>query len=350
MAQDFYRILEVDRKADDKAIKASFRRLARKFHPDLNPGDKAAETKFKEINNAYEVLSDPEKRKMYDQYGENWENVRSGGEGYAYGGGGIEDIFGQMFENFGSTRNAQPRTQKIAPRDVVQQVEFTLEELDAGTKRTLTYQVEDACKSCNGTGQVRLRSTQECSQCRGSGMVSGGFFGGSSPCPGCEGTGKSAFEQCPSCRGTAVTRTTKKVEVTIPAGIPDGKKLRVPGRGGVGTNGKAGDLYVVVREIAHKQFRRSGEDLVTEVDVPFTTAALGGEIHVPTLRNSVSMRIPGLTQGGQTFRLAEQGMAKLKGGRSNLMVKVRIQMPTSLTDEQRELLQKLARIEVQHAR
>lgn len=354
MAQDFYRVLELDRKADDKAIKAAFRRLARKYHPDLNPNDKAAEAKFKEINNAHEVLSDPEKRKLYDQYGDNWDKVQAGGgdfgDGMNFGGGGLEDIFGAMFQNFGSTREAGRRQASVPPRDVVQPVDMTLEELDKGTKRTLTYQVDDACKSCSGTGQVRMRAAHDCPGCRGTGRVSGGLFGGAATCPECDGTGKTNFEKCPSCRGTAVSKTTKKVEVTIPAGISDGKKLRVPGRGGVGTTGKAGDLYVVIRELPHNQFKRVGEDLQTEVEVPFTTAALGGEISVPTLRGKVSMRIPELSQSGQTFRLAEQGMAKLKGGRSNLMVKIKLAMPKTLTAEQRELLRKLAALEVEHAR
>lgn len=350
MSKDYYKILEVDRNADEKAIKSAFRRLARKYHPDLNPGDKAAEARFKEINEANEVLSDPEKRKLFDQYGSNWEQAQHmGGDPGAWGGGGgFEDIFSHLFQNFGST-SAPPQRTTVQPRDVTLTLDLTLEDLDKGTKRTVSYQVADACKSCDGRGKVKLRTQRDCPDCRGSGRTAGGLFGGQMACPSCQGTGKTNEDTCPSCRGSATVPTNKKVEVTIPAGITDGKKLRVPGRGGLGTNGRAGDLYIVIHELIHDQFRRVGEDLQTEVEIPFTLAALGGEIQVPTLRGSVKMRIPELTQSGQTFRLSEQGMQRLKGGRSNLMVRVKIMMPKSLTAEQRKLLQSFAATEVHHA-
>src|SRR5579862_113340 len=240
MRKDFYQVLGVRRNADDKEIKAAYRKLARKFHPDVNPNDKTAEARFKEISEAYDVLSDPEKRQMYDQFGSNWDQVQAGGGVPGDGGhfhvpggmGGFESIFEQIFSGNAGGRGAGggrftfEDLEIQQPRDVEKVVEIPLEEVDAGSKRTLTYQTMDA------------QRTRE---------------------------------------GIATVPTTKKVEVKIPAGIQDGKKLRVPGKGAAGANGRAGDLYVVVKWAKHSQFTSNGDNLETEVSVPFTTAALGGE-------------------------------------------------------------------------
>lgn len=313
MPKDYYETLGVSRSADEKEIKSAYRRLARKFHPDVNPNNKAAESKFKEISEAYEVIGDPEKRKMYDQFGANWEHAHNFGGGggmddfanFNVGGAGAEGM-GSFFEQFfgggvgggpmgggvriGGGRHGGVRFQDMEamqPRDVEKTVEIPLEEIDTGTKRLLTYQTLDA---------QRIRD------------------------------------------GVSTVPTTKKVEVHIPAGITDGKKLRVPGKGGAGANGRAGDLYVVVKWASHPAFKPSGDNLETEVSVPFTTAALGGEIRIPTLRSSVTMKIPEGTQSGQTFRLGGQGIAKLNGGRSDLMAKIRITVPKKPTEEQKRLL------------
>ena len=310
MAKDYYQILGVSKKADEKDIKSAYRKLARKHHPDVNPNDKTAEARFKEISEAYDVLSDPEKRKLYDQYGQNWEAAQnfSGGipdadGGYQFhftgpGGGGFESIFEHLM---GGMRGGQgfhemdfDAMQTAQPRDLEKIVEVSLEEIDSGTKRTLTYQTMDAQRT---RGQV------------------------------------------------ATVPTTKKVEVKIPAGIADGKKLRVPGKGHAGVNGKAGDLYVVIKWAQHPQFKPIGENLEVEIAVPYTTAALGGEVRVPTLRGSVKMKIPGGTQSGQSLRLAGQGITRMSGGKSDLMARVKITVPKHLGEKERKLLEEIADME-----
>ncbi|MBS1716254.1 MAG: DnaJ domain-containing protein [Armatimonadetes bacterium] len=306
MAKNYYDILGVPRNADEKEIKAAYRRLARKFHPDVNPNDKTAEARFKEIGEAHSVLSDPEKRKLYDQFGGNWEamqHAQTGGGGmdpnmgahFDFGGGGFESIFEQLFSggrkgpgfNFDDMMAGEPK-------DVEKAVEIPLEEIDSGTKRTLTYQTMD---------QVRMQG------------------------------------------GISTVPTTKKVEITIPAGISDGKKLRAPGKGVAGINGKAGDLYVVVKWAKHSQFKPVEDHLEVEVDVPFTTAALGGEIRVPTLRGSLKMKIPEGAQSGQVFRLAGQGISRLNRGRGDLMAKIKITVPKKLSQVQRKMLEEFRKIE-----
>jgi DnaJ-class molecular chaperone len=312
MAKDFYQILGVGRGADEKEIKTAYRKLARKYHPDVNPNDKSAETRFKEISEAYDVLSDSEKRQMYDQFGSNWDQMQQAGaqpdgQGFHFpgggspgqGGGGFESIFEQIFNggargqsggfnvNFGDLEVQQPR-------DVEKVVEIPLDEIDTGSKRTLTYQTMDAQRTRDGIATVP---------------------------------------------------TTKKVEVKIPAGIQDGKKLRVPGKGAAGANGRAGDLYVVIKWAHHPMFTPHGENLEVEVSVPYTTAALGGEIKVPTLRSKVTMKIPSGTQSGQAFRLAGQGLSRLNGGRGDLMAKIKITVPKQASPEMKKLLEQLAELE-----
>jgi len=312
MAKDYYQILGVARGADEKEIKASYRKLARKYHPDVNPNDKAAEAKFKEMSQAYEVVGDPERRKLYDQYGDNWEHAQNypgdiptGGSAadfgdFHFGGGGIgaETIFEHLFGGgrAGGTRvnmNFQDM-ETMQPRDVEKTVEVSLEEIDSGTKRVLTYQTMDAHRM------------------------------------------QDKFTTVP---------TTKKVEVKIPAGITDGKKLRVPGKGAAGQSGKAGDLYVVIKWAPHPLFKPVGENLEVEVTVPYTTAALGGEIRVPTLRSGVTMKIPEGTQSGQTFRLGGQGLMRLNGSRNDLMAKVKITVPKKPTEREKQLLRELAELD-----
>lgn len=305
MAKDYYSILGVPRKADDKEIKSAYRKLARKYHPDVNPNDKSAEAKFKEVSEAYEILGDSEKRALYDQYGENWEaakNFQGGhfqggdfGDFRVGGGGGFEQIFEQFFG--GRAGGGGFRVQDLdaaQPRDVTQTVELSLEEIDTGTTRTLTYQTMDAQMTRGNISSVP---------------------------------------------------TTKRVEVKIPAGIQDGKKLRVPGKGAAGANGKAGDLYVQVKWAKHPQFHESGDQLEVEVPVSFVTAALGGEIRVPTLRSRLAMKIPAGTQSGQTFRLSGQGIARLGGQRSDLLAKIKITVPKTLSPEQRAHLEALGELE-----
>lgn len=324
MAKDYYAPLGVSRTASEKEIKAAYRKLARKFHPDVNPNDKSAEAKFKEIQEAFDVVGDPDRRKLYDQYGSNWEAAEKmggvpgpGGEGmppdydFTGGSGDFESIFQNLFGGgFGSTKSRRVRInfddsgfaeahgeemRMAQPRDVEKSIDVPLEEIDKGAKRRLTYQTLDAVQSLDG-------------------------------------------------RITTVPRN-KEVTVNIPTGIADGKKLRLSGMGAAGIKGRAGDLYVTVKWVKHPLFKPSGKDLEVEVEVPFTTAALGGEITVPTLRGKLKMRIPSGSQSGQRFRLAGQGISRLEGGRSDLFARVKITVPKNLSDEQKALLRKLAELE-----
>lgn len=362
MAKDYYQTLGVTKGADAKEIKSAYRKLARKYHPDVNPNDKSAEAKFKEVSEAYEVLSDPKKRELYDQFGSHWEQAQNfGGQGgpnvgdfhFNVGGGngrGFESIFEQIFTNMGhSGAGAEGfdfggQQRGMPPRDLEKPVEVTLEEIDSGTKRSLTYQSMDACKTCDGSGQVQLRGSHTCPVCGGSGRTKG-MLGIQQVCQACGGSGSTSFEACPTCKGTGTLATTKKVEVKIPAGVTEGKKLRVPGKGVVGSGGRAGDLYVIIREVPHPKFRRSGDNLEVDVEVPYTTAALGGEISVPTLRGRVTMKIPEGSQSGQTFRLGGQGITRLGGKRSDLMAKLKITVPKKPSERERKLLQELAELE-----
>ncbi len=307
-------MLGVAKGADEKEIKAAYRKLARKYHPDVNPGNAEAEAKFKEVGEAYDVLSDTDKKTTYDRYGSDWENVAANPQPEYAQGDGFESIFEHLFTNMGSQSPfTQGRGRTVAAQDIERILEVSLEEIDKGTTRTLTYRTEDACKHCRGSGTVLLKTGE-----RG---------------------------PCPDCRGTGTIPTPRRVEVKIPVGISAGKKLRVSGRGVTGTNGKAGDLYVIIKELEHSHFKRIGDDLEVEVQVSYLDAALGGEIKVPTLRSSGSMRIQAGTQTGQVFRLKEQGISKLKGGRGDLLARVKISVPKTLSPEQTSLLKQLRALE-----
>lgn len=312
---DFYKLLGVDKKADDKEIKSAYRKLARQYHPDLNPNNPEAEKKFKEISEAYEVLSDPEKRKKYDQFGANWDQFQGfqGGGQPGSGGqqvhfedlGGFGTIFESIFENMGGRGNPfQAQAAQVPPTHVEQQVSVTLEEIDTGTKRTLTYMVNDACEKCQGSGQVLLTNR---------GMAA-----------------------CPNCKGSGLTPRSRRVEVKVPAGVADGQKLRVTGGGGRGSNNKQGDLLVQIKEVSHPKFKRVGSDLETEIEIDYLEAALGGEAKVPTLRASGTIKIPPGTSSGRTFRLKGQGLNK-----GDLLAKVKITVPTELTPAEKKALESI---------
>lgn len=306
---DYYKILGVPRGADEKEIKSAYRKLARKYHPDVNPGDKSAENSFKEVSEANEVLSDPEKRKFYDQFGDNWEAAQNGhfNPGNPFQGneaGDFQNInfggmggFGTIFEQFFGGGQAGFRGHDFEagrPKDVEREIELSLEDIDKGTTRTLTYQTMDA---------QRL---------------------------------KGEISTIP---------TTKKVEVKIPPGIGDGKKLRVANKGHAGVNGRAGDLFVTVRWAKHDKIKVVAEHLEIDVPVSFVTAALGGEVKVPTLRNPITVKVPAGIQSGQTLRLAGQGISKLEGGRCDLMARIKITVPKHLTDTQKNLLEQFSKLE-----
>lgn len=355
MSKNYYDILGISKEADTKQIKSAYRKLARKYHPDVNPNDKNAESKFKEVSQAYEVLNDPEKRKMYDQFGPQWESAQQYGgagqrgasaEGFNINfGQGEGDPFGSIFDHFFGHSHEPPQTnsrQKVAmPHDVEQTLELTLEEIAAGIKKNVSYLTQDACKTCDGTGQVVMPNAKPCYHCQGKGVLKG-VFGVQQACPHCKGTGKSSLEKCPSCQGKGTTPTPKKVEVSVPPGILEGKKLRVPGRGAVGGHSRAGDLYIIIKQIAHSQFVRKGDDLETTVKIPYYKAALGGEITIPTLTGRVTMTIPEGTQNYQIFRLSNKGMPKMGSQQfGSLYAKIEVSVPKKLSDSEKKLLQQI---------
>lgn len=341
---DYYEVLGISRDADDKAIKQAYRKLARKYHPDVNPNNKQAEEKFKQVSEAYEVLSDPEKRKLYDRWGSNWENASKVGENFSNvrdgfrfdfnAPGGFESVFETFF---GGGVGEQLR---VVPHDIEQSIELTLDEIDRGTTRSFTFMVDDPCKTCEGRGHVKSSSRKACQNCGGSGQVRG-FLGISQACPVCGGQGSSEYVTCPTCSGRGTLPTTRRVEVKIPAGIKNGARLRVAGQGAGGSNGRRGDLYVVIKERAHPIFKRKGDNLETEIEIDYLTATLGGSVKVKTLRGSVDMKVPPGTQSGQSFRLTGQGLSKMGGGRGNLVVKAKITVPKTLSSEEKSLLEKI---------
>lgn len=310
--KDYYKMLGVPRGADEKEIKAAYRKLARKYHPDVNPNNPEAEAKFKEVSEAYEVLSNPEKRAKYDQFGENWESFggmgTGGGNPYGgIGGSGFETIFEQIFDTFGGGAGfGGMRARQIPPVDIEQSLSVSLREIDSGTRRSLTYEVQDACETCGGAGTVMMTTQQ--------------------------------ITTCPRCQGQGTQRRQRKVDVTVPQGMESGKKLRVSGGGGKGSNGRAGDLYVMVTVPEDPIFRRKGHDLEVDLPVDYLAAALGGEAKVPTLEGSVIARIPAGSQSGQVLRLREKGLHGPGKSVGDLHARIRITVPKDLSEKEKELL------------
>ena len=355
MAEDYYSILEVDRNASQDEIKRAYRRLAMKYHPDRNNGDKAAEEKFKQIGTAYEVLGNEEKKRIYDQVGhERYTNPAAGGGPGGAGGfggfGGFEgfegfgDIFGDLF---GGGRHRRPDPN--APRkgeDLEYKLAITFEEAVYGCDKDLSFSIDDTCPKCHGSGAEPGYKRHVCPQCGGSGqvMMSRGVFQMSTTCPKCHGMGSIVDKPCSECHGSTTKRITQKVSVKIPAGVDDGNRLRVAGKGISGKNGgPAGDLFVTLVVRKHNLFTRDGSDLRCEVPIPFTTAALGGEIDVPTIYGPVKYTIPAGTQNGQEFRIAGKGVQSLRSARKgDQYFKVFVEVPVKLNAEQKKMLESFA--------
>ena len=318
--KDYYAILGVSRNASENEIKQAYRRLARKYHPDVNPGDKSAEARFKEINEAHEVLSDPEKRQKYDRFGDQWQYAEQfekagrgtqwdSGRGGAYTTfdfgdlGDLGDIFGGIFQGFGSGSGTARRSAR--PRSIEHPVDVTLEEAYQGTKRVIQLQAEEPCAVCGGSGRV---GRARCSACGGSGRL----------------------------------LKPKRLEVKIPAGVRDGSRVRIAGQGSQGYGGAKGDLYLVVKVLPHQVFERRGDDLHVGVPISLTTAMLGGEVAVPTLTGKLALKVPPETQNGKVFRLTGQGMPHLNdSSRGDLFAKVKVVLPTKLTAQERQLFEQL---------
>jgi molecular chaperone DnaJ len=334
--KDYYKILGVDRNASDEEIKRAYRRLARKYHPDLNPGNKEAEEKFKEINEAYSVLGDPEKRKQYDR-GETFDFT-----GFDFSRPDFADVFdfgfGDFFEDFFGRRGATPKRGS----DIITNVEITLEDAYRGSTKPITFTRHVNCSRCGGTGAEALEA---CPNCKGTGTVgsSRGFFTFRQTCPACRGTGQKVTRVCQSCRGSGRVAVTEHINVRIPKGVEDGQRVRVRGMGEAGEyGGPSGDLYIEVKVLPHSIFKREGKDLYVEVPVTFPEAALGAKIEVPTLDGIALMNLPPGTQGGQKFKLKGKGMPAGHGGHGDLYAIIKIVVPERLSKEAEELIMRLS--------
>ena len=348
--KDLYEVLGVSRSASDDEIKKAFRKLAMKYHPDRNPDNEEAVEKFKEIQNAYAILSDPQKKAAYDQYGHAGVDPNMGGGGFGGGFGGgagfdFSDIFSQMF---GGAAGGGGRQQSYQGADLQYAVEITLEEAAAGLKKRITIPTYKECDICHGSGAKPGTSVSTCGTCGGSGTihVRQAIFQLQQTCPTCHGSGKQIKDPCTSCRGEGRVKTTKTVEVNIPAGIDDGQRIRLSGEGEPGQHGApSGDLYVVVHVKAHKTFERNGLDLHCELPISFATAALGGEVEVPTLEGKVKLTIPKETQTGRRMRVKGKGIKSLRSSATgDLYCHVLVETPVNLTDRQKELLEEFERI------
>jgi molecular chaperone DnaJ len=350
--RDYYEILGVGRNATEQEIKSAYRRLAVRYHPDKNPGDAAAEERFKEAAEAYSVLSDAEQRARYDRFGHAGVSSSAGAGWGAPGFGGIEDILGDLFgfgDMFGSRAGGQRRSAAQRGADLRYDLETTLEEAAAGMTAQLRIPRLEACDQCQGTGAAKGTQPESCTTCSGTGQVryQQGFFSVARTCGTCRGTGRLIKTPCEGCRGTGRIEREKMMEVKIPAGVETGSRLRIAGEGESGVNGgPAGDLYVVIHVKEHEQFERQGSNLYASVPVTFAQAALGSEVTVKTLEGQQQLKIPAGTQTGTVFRLKGNGMPVLGGrGRGDLFVSVTVVTPTTLTREQRRLLEQLAELE-----
>lgn len=344
--RDYYEVLGVDRNATKQEIKKAYRRLARKYHPDVNKSPDAEE-KFKEVKEAYEVLSNDEKRALYDRFGHAGPQTGTGG----FGGFGAEDFtgFGDIFDMFfGGGRRKDPN----APRqgaDIQYTMTLEFEEAIFGKETEISVPKEETCQTCNGSGAKPGTSPQTCHYCHGTGQINTeqttpfGRIVNRRVCHHCHGTGKIILEKCQTCHGTGKVKKHKRIKISIPAGIDDGQQIRIAGKGEPGINGgPPGDLYVIIRVKEHEFFKRDGDDIFLEIPITFSQAALGDEIEVPTVHGKVAFKIPAGTQTGKTFRLRNKGVPNVRGyGQGDQYVKVRVVTPTNLTEEQKELFRKL---------
>ena len=345
--KDYYDVLGVERGADEKAIKRAYKKLAMQYHPDRTKGDKAKEEKFKEIQEAYEILGDKEKRAAYDQYGHAaFEQGSMGGGGFGGGFSGADfgDIFGDMFGDiFGGGGRGRQRV--VRGEDLRYDIQITLEEAVKGTTKDIQINTLAHCDSCDGTGAEKGSKVETCPSCHGSGRVrrQQGFFVTEAICPTCHGSGKKIEKPCKSCHGEGRVHKKKNLSVKIPAGVDTGNQLRLSGEGAAGENGApAGDLYVVIHVKEHPIFERDGNNLYCEVPISFSMAALGGEIEVPTLDGKVKLKIPAETQTGKLFRMRGKGVNSTRSGYAgDLICRVVIETPVNLNKEQKELLEKL---------
>ena len=355
--RDYYEVLEVTRTVEFEEIKRSYRKLAVKHHPDKNPGDDTAQIRFHEISEAYEILGDPDKRSAYDRYGHAAFQGGTGGGA----GAGVHDPFDLFREMFGASGGSGAGggifdhffgsgggTQDGRGSDLRYDLRISLEEAFSGCEKEIEVRKLDTCDTCDGSGAAKGAKVSTCSMCRGRGQVvaSRGFFQVAQPCPQCGGAGQTIDKPCRACNGQGRAEKTSRIKLNIPAGIDEGSRLRSSGGGEAGARGGGtGDLYVVIHLKEHAIFTREGSDLSCQIPIPFVTAALGGEVEVPTLSGPVKMKIPAGTQGGSDFRVKSHGMTRLQShGKGDLHVKLAVEVPTKLNPEQRQALENFAEL------
>lgn len=353
--RDYYEVLGVSKTATDDELKKAYRRIAKENHPDLHPGDKECEERFKEANEAYEVLSDADKRAKYDQFGHAaFDPTQGYGQGFGGGFGGfgdfgdLGDIFGDIFGGFGGARSNPNAPRK--GESVRSSVTITFEEAAFGCKKDISVSRVESCTDCGGSGCAPGTTPEVCPDCKGSGVVRQmqrtpfGMAQSSAPCSKCRGTGKIIHQPCKTCRGMGNIRRQHKINVSIPAGIDDGQTISIRGQGSAGSNGgPQGDLLVTVDVKQHERFEREGNDVIIEQELSFAQAALGAEVEVPTLDGAVKLNIPEGTQTGAKFRLRGKGIPYLRGsGRGDQWVYVRVVTPRGLTGAQKDLLRQFA--------
>ena len=354
--RDYYEVLGVSKGATDEEIKKAYRKKAKQYHPDLNPGDKTAEAKFKEANEAYEVLSDKDKRARYDQFGHAGvdPNFGAGGPGGGFGGfGGFDmgdidlgDIFGSFFGGGFGGGSSRARSGPMKGDTLRASVSISFEEAAFGCEKEITVERIESCDDCGGTGAAKGTTAETCPNCRGTGVVTQtqrtplGMFQTQGACPNCRGTGKIIKKPCPKCGGQGRVRKTRKFKVNIPAGIDDGQSIQQRGQGNAGVNGgPAGDLFVTVAIRPHPIFTRNGPDVHVDIPISFAQAALGDTLQVPTIDGRIEYKIPEGTQTGTTFRMRGKGIQNVNGrGRGDQYVRVNIEVPKNLSDKQKKLL------------
>ncbi|HIY22457.1 MAG TPA: molecular chaperone DnaJ [Candidatus Flavonifractor merdigallinarum] len=352
--RDYYEVLGVSKGASADELKKAYRKLAKQYHPDLNPGDKAAEAKFKEVNEAYEVLSDPEKRSRYDQFGHAGVDPNFGGAGGGAGGfGGFDmgdfdlgDLFGSFFGGGGGFGGGGRRNGPTKGQSLRAAVTISFEEAASGCEKEIVITRSETCEDCKGSGCAPGTTAEVCPDCHGSGTIrmqrGGGIFISTTTCPKCGGSGKIIHSPCKSCGGTGAVRHQRKITVKIPAGIDDGQAISLRGQGSAGkSGGPSGDLIISITVRPHPQFKRDGTSIYLEQPVTFLQAALGAELEIPTIDGKVKWTLPEGTQPGTTFRLRGKGMPAVNGrGRGDQFVTVKVQVPRNLTHEQKEALRR----------
>ncbi|HSC49149.1 MAG TPA: molecular chaperone DnaJ [Gaiellaceae bacterium] len=348
--KDLYETLGVSKGASQDEIKNAYRKLARQHHPDANPGDAAAEERFKEVQSAYDVLSDPEKRKQYDRFGSQNGRGGPGAGGFNFEGfdvsdlGDLGDIFGGLFGGRGRS-GQQQRQRGRRGSDLEVEIRLSFEDSLRGVETTIPVELETACRECGGSGAKPGTAPTLCPECKGRGVISEsqGLFALSQPCPRCRGNGTVIEDPCPRCHGSGRERRTKRYTVKIPAGVKDGSRIRLRGKGEAGYGGaEAGDLYVVTRVEPSKVYTRRGDDLVVDVPVSYPDAALGARVKVPTPDGEVTVKVKSGTEDGTLLRVKGKGAPKVKGsGRGDVLARVKLNVPKKLSKKQRELIEEL---------